>query len=66
MMSRDFLKKGQFLYLFNLKPSVANVFKGIKNCNIFLCANKDELDELLRKHLQVFNLFSKHQCYVLI
>ncbi|XP_016657179.1 sodium-independent sulfate anion transporter [Acyrthosiphon pisum] len=50
MMSRDFSKKGQFLYLFNLKPSVANVFKGIKNCNIFLCANKDELDELLRKH----------------
>lgn len=54
MMSQDFSKKGQFLYLFNLKSSVANVFKGIKNCNIFLCANKDELDELLRKHLQVF------------
>jgi len=51
MMSQDFLKKGQFLYLYNLKPSVANVLKGIKNCNILLCANNDELDELLRKQL---------------
>lgn len=51
MMSRDFLKKGQFLYMFNLKPSVGNVFTGMKNCNIFLCENKDELDELLNKHL---------------
>jgi len=51
MMSRDFLKKGQFLYMFNLKPSVGNVFMGLKNCNIYLCANKDELDELLKKHL---------------
>ncbi|VVC34483.1 SLC26A/SulP transporter domain,STAS domain,Sulphate anion transporter, conserved site [Cinara cedri] len=50
MMSEDFTRKGQFLYLYNLKPSVRNVFKGIKNCNIFLCANKDELDDQLKKH----------------
>jgi len=59
MMSRDFSKRGQFVYFYNLKPSVGNVFKGIKNCSIFLCANKDELDELLRKHLQVFLFLSK-------
>lgn len=51
MMSRDFSKKGLFLYVYNLKPSVANVFKGIKNFNIFMFANKDELDEMLKKHL---------------
>lgn len=51
MLSRDLSKNGQYLYLYNLKPSVVNVFKGIKNCNIFLCVNKDELDELLKQHL---------------
>ncbi|KAL4132119.1 hypothetical protein QTP88_009329 [Uroleucon formosanum] len=61
MMSQDFSKKGQFLYLFNLKSSVANVFKGIKNCNIFLCANKDELDELLRKHFGPSQIQEQYQ-----
>lgn len=51
MMSRDFSKKGQYIYLYNLKPSVFKVFKGLKNCNIFLCADKDELDKLLKNHL---------------
>lgn len=50
MMSQDFTEKGQFLYLYNLKPSVFKVFKGIQNCNILLCSSKDELDEQLKKH----------------
>jgi hypothetical protein len=51
MMSQDFSKKGQYLYLYDLKPNVGNVFKGIKNCNIFICANKDELDVQLKNYL---------------
>lgn len=51
MIATDFSKKGQFLCMYNLKPSVINVFKGLKNCNIILCANKDELDEILKTNL---------------
>ncbi|XP_060834113.1 sodium-independent sulfate anion transporter-like [Rhopalosiphum padi] len=61
MMSQDFSKKGQFLYLYDLKPSVANVFKGIKNCNIFICANKDELDVLLRNHFGPSQIQEQYQ-----
>lgn len=57
MISRDLSIKGQSLYLYNLKPSVIGVFEGLKNCDVFLCANKNELDELLIKHLWV-NLFT--------
>ncbi|XP_027845500.2 sodium-independent sulfate anion transporter-like isoform X1 [Aphis gossypii] len=61
MMSLDFSKKGQYLYLYNLKPSVASVFKGIKNCNIYLCANKDELNELLRNHFGPSQIQEQYQ-----
>lgn len=51
MMSRDFSKNGQLIYIYNLKPSVFNVFKGLKNCNILLCSNKDAMEEELKKHI---------------
>lgn len=49
MMSRDFSNKGQLIYIYDLKPSVLKVFKGLKNINIVVCANKNELDDLLKK-----------------
>lgn len=52
MMARDFSKIGEFLYLYNLKSSVVNVFKGIKNCNIILCTNMDELEQHLIENIK--------------
>ncbi|XP_005183805.2 sodium-independent sulfate anion transporter [Musca domestica] len=47
-MVEDFKGRGQKLIFFNLKPSVAQIFDGLK-CKLVLCYNADSLLEELKK-----------------
>lgn len=48
MLTKDFSDRGQALFFYNLKPSVVEVFKGVKPRELVLYYHKKELDRLLQ------------------
>lgn len=55
MLSKDFSDRGQALFFYNLKPSVVDVFKGVKPKELVFYYNKKELDRLLQKSTELHN-----------
>ncbi|CAI6349866.1 unnamed protein product [Macrosiphum euphorbiae] len=49
MLTKDFSDRGQALFFYNLKPSVVDVFRGVKPKELVFYYNKKELDRLLQK-----------------
>ena len=49
MPTKDFSDRGQALFFYNLKPSVVDVFRGVKPEELVFYYNKKELDRLLQK-----------------
>lgn len=49
MLTKDFSDRGQALFFYNLKPSVVEVFKGVKPKELVFYYHKKELDRLLQK-----------------
>lgn len=49
MLTKDFSDRGQALFFYNLKPSVVEVFKGVKPKELVFYYHKRELDRLLQK-----------------
>lgn len=48
MLTKDFSDRGQALFFYNLKPSVVEVFKGVKPRELVFYYHKKELDRLLQ------------------
>ncbi|XP_038212215.1 sodium-independent sulfate anion transporter-like [Zerene cesonia] len=44
----DFHARGQTLIFYNVKPSIAEVFRGVRPREFLLCAHRTDLDRLLR------------------
>ncbi|KAF0764391.1 sodium-independent sulfate anion transporter-like [Aphis craccivora] len=57
LLTIDFSRRGQLLFFYNLKPSLVNVFEGVrpKDFNIRLFYESKEIDQLLLKHMTVNN-----------
>lgn len=57
LLTIDFSQRGQLLFFYNLKPSLVNVFEGVrpKDFNIRLFYESREIDQLLLKHMTVNN-----------
>jgi len=55
LLTIDFSRRGQLLFFYNLKPSLVNVFEGVrpKDFNIRLFYESREIDQLLHKHMIV-------------
>ncbi|XP_050432442.1 sodium-independent sulfate anion transporter-like [Adelges cooleyi] len=51
ILSKDLGRNGQKMYMYNLKSSVINVFKGIKNNSISICSDKKEIEEQLKNQM---------------
>ncbi|XP_050540917.1 sodium-independent sulfate anion transporter-like isoform X3 [Daktulosphaira vitifoliae] len=66
-ISHDLSRKGQKMYMFNLKPSVIRVFDGINDSHIIFCSNKQELEEIIdsNENNEEFPLLEKHKKYKL-
>lgn len=48
MLAKDFSDRGQSLFFYNLKPSVVEVFRGVRPKELILYYHKKELDRLLQ------------------
>lgn len=48
MLTKDFANRGQALFFYNLKPSVVDVFRGVKPKELVFYYHKRELDRLLQ------------------
>jgi len=55
MLTKDFSDRGQALFFYNLKPSVVDVFRGVKPKELVFYYNKKELDRLLQKSTEQRN-----------
>uniref|UniRef100_A0A2H8TMS2 Sodium-independent sulfate anion transporter n=1 Tax=Melanaphis sacchari TaxID=742174 RepID=A0A2H8TMS2_9HEMI len=55
LLTIDFSRRGQLLFFYNLKPSLVNVFEGVrpKDFNIRLFYEFREIDQLLHKHMTI-------------
>lgn len=52
MLAKDFSDRGQSLFFYNLKPSVVEVFRGVRPKELILYYHKKELDRLLQNAYQ--------------
>lgn len=52
MLAKDFSDRGQALFFYNLKPSVVEVFRGVKPKELVCYYHKKELDRLLRNTVE--------------
>ncbi|XP_022162658.1 sodium-independent sulfate anion transporter-like [Myzus persicae] len=55
LLTIDFSRRGQLLFFYNLKPSLVTVFEGVrpKDFNIRLFYERQDIDQLLNKHMVV-------------
>lgn len=49
VLTQDFSTRGQALFFYNLKPSIAAIFEGVQPKDFFTYYDKHELDEILRQ-----------------
>lgn len=52
MLAKDFSDRGQALFFYNLKPSVVEVFRGVKPKELVCYYHKNELDRLLQDAIE--------------
>lgn len=52
MLAKDFSDRGQALFFYNLKPSVVEVFRGVRPKELVCYYNKNELDRLLQNAVE--------------
>ncbi|XP_050432664.1 sodium-independent sulfate anion transporter-like isoform X2 [Adelges cooleyi] len=52
ILTKDFSKRGQALFFYNLKPSVVAVFEGVQPKDFFTYYHRHELDVLLKTQAQ--------------
>lgn len=49
ILTKDFAKRGQPLFFYNLKPSVYAVFEGVEPTDFVVYYNQETLDDLLKE-----------------
>jgi len=49
ILTKDFAKRGQPLFFYNLKPSVNAVFEGVEPKDFIVYYNQETLDDLLKE-----------------
>lgn len=52
MLAKDFSDRGQALFFYNLKPSVVEVFRGVRPKELVCYYHKNELDRLLQNAIE--------------
>lgn len=61
MLAKDFSDRGQALFFYNLKPSVVEVFRGVKPKELVCYYHKKELDDLLRRNTTEYRVTTSEQ-----
>lgn len=55
ILTKDFSKRGQPLFFYNLKPSVNNIFEGLAPVDFIVYYNEENLDDLLKNRITAAN-----------